>query len=156
MVGRGYAALSVNWGGNGDGKPPFNSPEGAQPGDPNTDWGALDATHPPQRNQANHFAGGTEPDAFTLDAVDSPRNDNWFLVTLAARRAGVPYVTLVPSADRLEGMAETLAGSVPRLSEWLTGALDRLQSEHGLEPRRDLETAALIAMLSSPIGRAHV
>ena len=34
MVGRGYAALSVNWGGNGDGKPPFNSPEGAQPGAP--------------------------------------------------------------------------------------------------------------------------
>jgi hypothetical protein len=42
LVGRGYAALSVNWGGSGTGQAPFNSVEGAQPGDPNTDWGAVD------------------------------------------------------------------------------------------------------------------
>jgi len=37
LVARGYAALSVNWGGSGTGKAPFNSVDGAQPGDPNTD-----------------------------------------------------------------------------------------------------------------------
>ena len=42
LVARGYAALSLNWGGSGNGTPPFNSPDGAQPGDPNTDWGAVD------------------------------------------------------------------------------------------------------------------
>ncbi|MEZ6110053.1 MAG: hypothetical protein R3C99_03405 [Pirellulaceae bacterium] len=28
LVARGYAGLSINWGGNGDGRPPFNSPDG--------------------------------------------------------------------------------------------------------------------------------
>ena len=59
----GYASLSLNWGGN-----KMTLADGKVYEGPNTDWGALDATHPPQRNQANHFAGGTEPDAFTLDA----------------------------------------------------------------------------------------
>lgn len=44
LVGRGYAALSVNWGGSGTGKPPFNSPEGAQPGD-QTRTGARSIPH---------------------------------------------------------------------------------------------------------------
>ena len=52
LVARGYAALSVNWGGSGTGKPPFNSPEGAQPGDPNTDWGAVD---PSQLNVQGYY-----------------------------------------------------------------------------------------------------
>ncbi len=78
---RGYASLSLNWGGN-----KMTFADGKVYEGPNTDWGALDATHPPQRNKVNHFAGGTAPDEFTLDAVDSPRNGNWFLVTLAARR----------------------------------------------------------------------
>lgn len=76
----GYAAISINWGGN-------TRLENWMPGDPNTDWGALDCTHPPQRNKNNHFAGPLTPDEFTLDAVESPRNSNWFLVLLAARRA---------------------------------------------------------------------
>ena len=42
LVERGYAALSVNWGGSGTGKPPVNACEKAEPGDPNTDWGAVD------------------------------------------------------------------------------------------------------------------
>ncbi len=41
LVSRGYAGLSVNWGGSA-GQSPFNSVEGAQPSDPNTDWGAVD------------------------------------------------------------------------------------------------------------------
>lgn len=78
---RGYASLSLNWGGN-------KMSIGAEVwSGPQTDWGHLDATHPPQRNKANHFAGALAPDEFTLDDVESPRNSNWFLVLLAARRA---------------------------------------------------------------------
>jgi hypothetical protein len=86
---------------------------------PNTDWGALDATHPPQRNKVNHFAGGTAPDAFTLDAVDSPRNDNWFLVTLAARR-GLTFLQSRPEVDpaRLGVYGHSMGG---RLTTQLTG-----------------------------------
>jgi hypothetical protein len=90
---RGYASLSLNWGGN-----KMTLADGKIYDGLNTDWGALDATHPPQRNKVNHFAGGTAPDDFTLDAVDSPRNDNWFLVTLAARR-GLTFLQNRPAGS---------------------------------------------------------
>ncbi len=80
---RGYAGFSLNWGGN---KLNFGRTSMTYDG-PQTDWGKLDATHPPQRNKVNHFAGSLAPDEYTLDSVESPRNNNWFLVLMAARRA---------------------------------------------------------------------
>ncbi len=78
---RGYASISLNWGGN------KMSLGGETWSGVQTDWGKLDATHPPQRNKTNHFVGALTPDEYTLDAVESPRNSNWYLVLLAARRA---------------------------------------------------------------------
>ncbi|MEY2599846.1 MAG: hypothetical protein RLZZ142_2105 [Verrucomicrobiota bacterium] len=117
----GYVGLSLNWGGN-----KMSLPEGKTYDGPNTDWGALDATHPPQRNKANHFAGGTEPDAYTLDAVDSPRNDNWFLVTLAARRA-LTFLEQQPEVDptKLGATGHSMGG---RLTVQLTGMDDRVKA----------------------------
>lgn len=91
---KGYACLSLNWGGN---KLRFgNSKEGYD--GPQTDWGALDATHPPQRQKSNHFAGPITPDEFTLDDVESPRNSNWFVVLMAARRA-LTFLEQQPEVD---------------------------------------------------------
>ena len=89
---RGYAGISINWGGNkmSLGQEIWSGPQ--------TDWGKLDATHPPQRNKANHFAGALTPDEFTLDAVESPRNSNWFLVLMAARRA-ITFLEQQPEVD---------------------------------------------------------
>ena len=81
----GYACVSINWGG--------NAMEGAGPDDPNTDWGAVDAT---QRHN-DHYSGG-KPDAKTLDAIESPRNNNWFLLVLAARRA-LTFLEQQPEVD---------------------------------------------------------
>jgi hypothetical protein len=81
----GYAALSTNWGG--------NPMEGARPGEPNTDWGAVDATQ-----QHNDHYGTAKPDRLTLDAVESPRNNNWFLLVLAARR-GLTFLEQQPEVD---------------------------------------------------------
>jgi len=92
---RGYASLSLNWGGNPMSMGRTNW-DGAQ-----TDWGNLDATHPPQRNKVNHFAWGDGPlipDDYTLDPVRSPRNSNWFLVLLAARR-GLTFLEQEPEVD---------------------------------------------------------
>ena len=89
---RGYASLSLNWGGNKMSLGPDTW------GGPQTDWGKLDATHPPQRNKANHFAGSLTPDDFTLDAVESPRNSNWFLVLMAERRA-ITFLEKQPEVD---------------------------------------------------------
>jgi BAAT / Acyl-CoA thioester hydrolase C terminal len=91
---RGYASISINWGGNrlnrGRIKETYTGP--------NTDWGALDATHPPQRQKTNHFAGTIGPDEFTLDPVLSPRNSNWFIVLVAARRA-LTFLEQQPEVD---------------------------------------------------------
>jgi len=118
---RGYASLSLNWGGN---KMTLNN--GKVYDGPNTDWGALDATHPPQRNKVNHFAGGIAPDAFTLDAVESPRNGNWFLVTLAARR-GLTFLESQPEVDpaRLGVYGHSMGG---RLTTQLTGIDPRVKA----------------------------
>ena len=89
---RGYAVISLNWGGNAMrlGQEVWDGPQ--------TDWGRLDATHPPQRNKANHFAGALTPDDYTLDPFESPRNSNWFLVLMAARR-GITFLEQQPEVD---------------------------------------------------------
>jgi cephalosporin-C deacetylase-like acetyl esterase len=91
---RGYASLSLNWGGN---KLNFGRWQATYDG-PQTDWGNLDATHPPQRNKVNHFVGAFAPDDYTLDRVESPRNSNWFLVLIAARRA-LTFLQQQPEVD---------------------------------------------------------
>lgn len=82
---RGYAVLSVNWGG--------REMEGAKPGDPNTDWGAVDPTQ-------NNVPGYSNllPRENTLDAVESPRNNNWFLLTLGCRR-GITFLQQQAEVD---------------------------------------------------------
>ena len=82
----GYAGLSINWGG--------RPMEGAQPGEPTTDWGALDAT---QTGHNSHYAS-LQPDEKTLDTVESPRNNNWYLLVLAARRA-ITFLQQQPEVD---------------------------------------------------------
>ena len=104
---RGYAGLSINWGGNkmSLGQETWSGPQ--------TDWGKLDATHPPQRNKANHFAGALTPDDYTLDTVESPRNSNWFLVLMAARRA-LTFLEHQPEVDaaRLGVFGHSMGGKL--------------------------------------------
>lgn len=94
LVARGYAALSVNWGGSGTGQPPFNSPDGAQPGDPNTDWGAVD---PSQLNASSYSSLLPGPKQFFTDR-EHPKNNNWYLLTLGCRRA-LTFLELQPEVD---------------------------------------------------------
>jgi hypothetical protein len=69
--------------------------------DPNyrvtTDWGPLDAYHAPCRNEKNAFAS-VAPAPWTLDTVESPRNNPWFLCTLGARRA-LTFLEQQPEVD---------------------------------------------------------
>ena len=71
---RGYAVVSVNWGG--------RDLQEAKPNDPKTNWGAIDPTQ-------NNVAGYSNllPSDKTIDSVESPRNNNWYAITIAARRA---------------------------------------------------------------------
>ena len=82
---RGYACLSINWGG--------REMENARAGDPNTDWGAVDPT---QKNVAGY--SNLKPGPLYLDPVESPRNNNWYLLTLASRR-GLTFLEQQPEVD---------------------------------------------------------
>lgn len=104
---RGYATISIAWAGRistPDYKVGANEVKlfwDGKTDDPayrlTTDWGALDAYHAPCRNPGNNFQT-TEPAAWTLDSVDSPRNNPWFLVTLGARRA-LTFLEQQPEVD---------------------------------------------------------
>jgi len=102
----GYAALSINWGGNrmSIGRDVYDGP--------NADWGAVDATHPPQRDPVNHFVT-LAPNAFTLDTVESPRNSAWFLVLIAARRA-ITFLESQPEVDpeRIGACGHSMGGKL--------------------------------------------
>jgi hypothetical protein len=136
---RGYVSMSLNWGGN----PMRLGREGVYEG-PNTDWGRVDATHPPQRNKVNHFAGGIAPDEFTLDPVESPRNSSWMLVVVAARRA-LTFLEQQPEVDpnRLGVYGHSMGG---RLTTHVTGIDKRVKaavpscggSGHLLETQTDV------------------
>lgn len=152
---RGYAAMSLNWGGN-----PMRVGREVWSG-PQTDWGRLDATHPPQRNKANHFAGPLAPDDYTLDPIESPRNSNWFLVLMAARRA-VTFLEQQPEVDaarigvhghsmggkltiNLAGIDGRIKAAVPSCG----GSGDLVESEAVVPGgRRDSRTALELACVS--------
>ena len=131
---QGYGALSVNWGG----KPM----EGAKPGEANTDWGAVDPT---QNNVQGYF--NVLPGEKFLDAQESPRNCNWFLITLGCRR-GLTFLEQQPEVDgkrlgiRGHSMGGNLtmyvAGSDPRVkvaSPSVGGTGYRTYARYGLLPQ---------------------
>ena len=97
---RGYAALSVNWGGR-----PMKD---AKLDEANTDWGAVDPT---QNNVSGYF--NLEPGEKFLDSEESPRNCNWFLLTIGCRR-GLTFLEQQPEVDgqRLGVRGHSMGGNL--------------------------------------------
>jgi len=94
LVARGYAALSVNWGGSGTGKAPFNTCEKSEPGDPNTDWGAVD----PSQLNAERYSSILRGPKQVFEDREHPKNNNWYLLTLGCRR-GLTFLEQQPQVD---------------------------------------------------------
>ncbi|MEZ6067411.1 MAG: dienelactone hydrolase family protein [Planctomycetaceae bacterium] len=119
---RGYAALSVNWGGDGDGKPPFNSPDAAEPGDPNTDWGAVD----PTQINASHYNSILPGPLQFFEDHEHPKNCNWYLLTLGCRR-GLTFLEQQPEVDptRLGVHGYSMGGN---LTMYVAGTDDRVKA----------------------------
>jgi cephalosporin-C deacetylase-like acetyl esterase len=104
---RGYATISISWAGR------INAPDYKvtpdivklfwenKTDDPyykvTTDWGAVDGYHAPCRNPENAF-GSVQPASWTLDQVESPRNNSWFLCAVGARRA-LTFLEQQPEVD---------------------------------------------------------
>ncbi len=104
---RGYASVSIAWAGRISAPGYRVSPVevklfwDGKTDDPKymltTDWGAVDGYHAPGRNPGNVFPSAKSA-AWTLDAVESPRNSGWFLCALAARRA-LTFLERQPEVD---------------------------------------------------------
>lgn len=88
---QGFATVDINW----LGRPMENDI------DINTDWGRVDPTQGP-RFYSKALRGGwkrnLQPDEFTIDSIPSPRNTNWFLLAVAARRA-ITFLEQQPEVD---------------------------------------------------------
>ena len=123
---RGYATISIAWAGRID-APGYRVTSDVvklfwdgRADEPKykltTDWGALDAYHAPCRNPKNAFAHVT-PASWTLDKVESPRNNPWFLVTLGARRA-LTFLEKQPQvdADKLGVYGHSMGGKLTVLT----------------------------------------
>lgn len=99
-VGRGYGCISVNWGGW-----PLDE---KHPEWPNTDWGAVDPT---QSNVRGY--GSLKPTPKSLASFPSPKNNNWYLLTLACRRA-LTFLERRPEVDgdRLGVFGHSMGGNL--------------------------------------------
>ncbi|MBP90207.1 MAG: hypothetical protein CMJ64_26445 [Planctomycetaceae bacterium] len=109
---RGYACLSINWGG--------REMEDAKTDDPNTDWGAVDPT---QQNVPGYF--NLKPGDPYLDPFESPRNNNWYLLTVGARR-GLTFLEQQPEvdADQLGVYGHSMGGN---LTVYVAGTDNRVK-----------------------------
>ena len=88
---QGFATIDINWLGR-----PMEKDLAV-----NTDWGKVDPSQGP-RFYAKALRKGWKrnllPDEYTIDPVPSPRNANWFLLTVAGRRA-ITFLEQQPEVD---------------------------------------------------------
>ncbi|WDE97598.1 acetylxylan esterase [Lentisphaera profundi] len=113
----GYAVLATNWGG----KLMTHQEKGqAAEGKIATDWTPLDAT---QKN--NGWYARTEPSSLSYDDFDSPRNNNWFLINLANKRA-ITLLQKLPFVDpeKIGAHGHSMGG---KLSVMLAGTDKRVK-----------------------------
>ncbi len=107
---RGFAVVDINWLGR-----PLEK-EIAE----NTDWGKVDPTQGPRfysKALRKSWKHSLKPDEFTIDPVVSPRNNNWFLLAVAARRA-ITFLGQQPevNADRIGFSGFSMGGMITALT----------------------------------------
>ena len=88
---QGFATVDINW----LGRPLEGAKEGL------TDWGKIDPSQGPQfyaKALRKHFKSSFHPDEHSIDPIISPRNSNWFMLSLAGRRA-LTFLEQQPEVD---------------------------------------------------------
>ena len=132
---RGYATISIAWAGRINAPGYLVDPDVVELFWKNktenpqykitTDWGVLDGYHAPGRNPGNDFAS-LAPQMWTLDSIESPRNNGWFLATLGARRA-LTFLEQQPeiNPDKLGVYGHSMGG---RLTVLTTGSDPRVKA----------------------------
>ncbi len=107
---QGFATVDINWLG-----------REMEPGiTENTDWGNVDPTQGPRfysKALRKSWKRGVQPDEHTIDPVPSPRNNNWFLLVVAARR-GITFLEQQPEvlADRIGLSGFSMGGTITAMA----------------------------------------
>ena len=107
---QGFATIDINWLGR----------EMEKDIDINTDWGKVDPSQGPRfyaKALRKGWKRNLQPDEYTIDPVVSPRNANWFLLTVAARRA-ITFLEKQPEvdADRIGFSGFSMGGMITALT----------------------------------------
>ena len=123
---RGYASISISWAGRIFAPGYTVRPNevklfwDGKTDDPNykltTDWGTLDGYHAPSKYGKDAFPSIPVAE-WSLDPVESPRNNSWFLATLGARR-GLTFLARQPEVDgtRLGVYGHSMGGKLTVLT----------------------------------------
>jgi len=163
---RGYATISISWAGRINAPGYKVNPEivklfwDGKTADPDykltTDWGALDGYHAPCRNPGNAFAKVT-PVSWTLDAVESPRNNPWFLCTLGARRA-LTFLEQQPEvdADKLGVYGHSMGGKLTVLTAAADTRIKAAAPSCGGISNRPTDNALYGATLHDGVNLKHI
>jgi hypothetical protein len=107
---QGFATVDINW----LGKPLEDGIE------ENTDWGKVDPTQGPRfyaKALRKGWKRNLQADEHSIDPVPSPRNANWFLLAVAARRA-ITFLEQQPEvdADRIGFSGFSMGGMITALT----------------------------------------
>lgn len=107
---QGFATVDINW----LGRPLEGAKEGL------TDWGKIDPTQGPNfytKALRKQFKSSFHPDEHSIDPVISPRNSNWFMLSLAARRA-LTFLEQQPEVDasRLGFSGFSMGGTITSMT----------------------------------------
>jgi pimeloyl-ACP methyl ester carboxylesterase len=163
---RGYATISIAWAGRIS-APGYTVNEeivklfwDGRSKDPayklTTDWGPLDAYHAPCRNAQNAFAKVT-PASWTLDSVESPRNNSWFLCVLGARRA-LTFLEQQSQVDpeRLGVYGHSMGGKLTVMTAAADGRIKAAAPSCGGVSDRDSDNAIYQAAIGDDAYLKHI
>lgn len=163
---RGYATISIAWAGRISSPDYTVNPEvvklfwDGKTDDPEfkltTDWGALDAYHAPCKNPENHF-GMMKPASWTLDPVESPRNNPWFLCVLGARRA-LTFLEQQPQVDpeRLGVYGHSMGGKLTVMTAATDGRIKAVAPSCGGVSDRGSDNIHYRATIGDDVYLKHI
>ena len=155
---QGFATLDINWLGR-----PLEKEL-----DPDntwgTDWGKIDPSHGGgfyPHALRDDFKYSLTPDAYSIDPIMSPRNSNWFILSLAGRRA-LTFLEQQPEVDpsklgfagfSMGGMITSMTAIDKRLKAVapFVGGTNRYQNYDGMDSGADTHEVGDLQMLLNTI-----